>query len=923
MKSRKLNTGGNQLTREFEVLGSIFVLFAVLIFSVYFGINFASFNLDTRNQAAGRTVFLENGQDLQAAIDSAGPSDAIFLKPGSYTPSSGQGYVIRNKTIRILGAGRDFTTINAGSGNFVFNISNSKVSFESLTITGSRGDGIKVDNGSLSDLSVRDSSITNNSGAGIATEAKATIQTSVLDQNGDGITSSNNLTIENSYIKNSARTGISILTSTSSDTKITNTLLTTNATSGISIGGGRTVAIKNATLFDNVTGIVETGTNTTTTITNTIVQKSNNEGINLKGANSTVRYSNSYQNGTNYSPTALASAEGNLSVDSGFVSSTQFQLSASSQVKNKGIPTEKNTDGSRIDMGAFGGSPILLAANGVPVIRSTPPQFVKPGQNYSYELVANDPDGDALSYVVLNNNIPSWLKQDKNKFTGTPSRSDIGYFGIMVVVSDRKGGNVVQPISINVLPEGRAIPTETPTQPTSTPIPNVAPQVTILSPTASSVFSKDFKVISWSINQGVNIDSYTIKYSNDGQNFTTITKLPGTSTSYTWTEVEKLTNGKYFIRVEATDKGNPPVTVGSTSQQFEVKNPEVQTTDTITITKINPADNDVVQSRRQVIVVEFQPENDLDKTQTKLLINGKEVAYDTTRKTIFHQPNADYQGNTVQVEARLVTAKGGKASRQWSFNIQATTTPNDTTPTTDTRESVCFPGSTTLCVPNSIGLAFLACLILVLLLLILYFVVKFIKTLRDQREGNLEAEFTEYYEDKKDVTPQPTNIDITQTPAYQENQPSQDMSQYYSTDQQTTQEQLQFTGGEQLQYQGVESDKANEYTQTGNQSDYNKNNQPTSVQYTDDNAPVATYPQQYQNDLQFAQGATSPETNQQAMTSDQTFQTGNANDQYIQDLKSKYGITDDAINQYNQNQAGTPTIIDQGQNEQNPNQKQT
>lgn len=913
MNTRKLNIGGKQLTREFEVLGAIFVLFAILIFSVYFGLNYANFNLDTRNQAAGKTVFLENGQDLQAAIDNAGPSDAIFLKPGSYTPSGAQGFLIRNKTLRILGAGKDFTTVGAGSGNYVFNITNSIVSFESLTISGSKTDGIKVDDSSTSSLSVISAAITNNSGAGISSGAKTSVQKSILDQNGDGITTSNNLDLNSTVIKNSAKSGVSILTSSTSDTKILNTLITNNAGTAISVGGGKTVSIKNVTAYDNGSGIVE-GTNTaTTTILNTTVQRAKADGISLRNSASTVKYSNSYANNPNYTPTSLGSAEGNLSVNSGFTSETAFQLASGSPLKSVGSTDEKNADGSRIDIGAYGGSPVLLAANGVPTITSTPPEFTKPGQAYSYELVATDPDGDALSYVVLNNNIPKWLKQDKNKFTGTPTQSDIGYYGVMVVVSDRKGGNIVQPISINVLPESRSIP-----QTTASPTPtqanqNPAPQITITSPSATSIFSKNSSSITWKVTNGVEVDKFVVSYSTDGQNYTTIATLPGSAISYNWSDVSKLTNGKYFIKVEATDKGNPPVTVATVSPQFEVKNPEENTTDTITITKINPADNDVVQSRRQVIVVEFQPENDLDKTQTKLLVNGKEVAYDTTRKTIFHQPNADYEGNTVQVEVQLVTAKGGKASRQWSFNIQATTNPDNTTPTVDTTQSICLPGSTSLCIPNNIGLALLACLILVILLLILYFVVKFIKTLRDQREGNLEAEFTEYYDDKS-VYPENATVDTNKTPTYEEGQTAsndQDMSQYYTEGDAVQETQTVDPNAQPVQEvdnsQFTEGDKVITNDQTAYDPNVTQQDQSqfTQDQSLDQSNTQSPFTQANDQSGQMTQDQTQYNDQSQGQVPVDQNATAAApatNDQYIQDLKSKYGVTDDQINQYNQGQ---------------------
>lgn len=769
------------MTREIEIFGVIFVLFAILIFGIYFGINSTNFNFDVRNDAAGKTIFVESGQDLQEAIDSAAPSDAIFIKPGTYTPATGKAFEIRNKSIRILGSGREYTTLTGGSSQNILNITNSKISIESITVSGATEDGVKIDGGSNSEISIRDSSINGNSRAGLNAASKATIKTSIFDQNGSGIISTNTLTVENTIIKNSVTNGITISGTDSIDTNISNTVLSANKGIGIAVNGGRNNTITNVTVFDNAKGIVESVNTSKTTITNSIIQKNSLEGVTLLGANSTITYSNIFQNGVNLTPSSLSGQAGNISVDSGFIAGTDQKISSTSPVKDKGVESQKDADGSRIDMGAYGGSPLLLSANNVPQITSTPNEYIKPGQTYTYEIKATDPDGDALSYIVLNNNTPRWLTQENNKFIGTPTNSDIGYYGIIVVVTDKRGGNTVHPISINVLPDSRVIPTET-VAPTTTVIPtvaqNVAPKVTIVSPISGTIFSKENNEIKWTINQGVSISQYVLSYSNNGSNFTTITTLPGTATSYKWTDVEKITSGKYFIKVEATDNGNPPVTVATTSQQFEVSNQAPDAPESITITKNSPADNDVVQGKRTNIVVEFKPDADIDRSKTTLKVNGSEVAYDITRNTIYYNPQFDYETSKIEVEVKLVTTKGGTASKQWIFNVQTSATPNDTTPDTKIAAQICLAGNT-LCVPQTIGLVLLGLVILILLLLILYFFVKFIKTLRDQREGNLEAEFTEYYDTDRSAYPTPETIDPKgPTNTYDR----QNLIQYYSTD---------------------------------------------------------------------------------------------------------------------------------------------
>jgi uncharacterized protein (TIGR02145 family) len=80
----------------------------------------------------------------------------------------------------------------------------------------------------------------------------------------------------------------------------------------------------------------------------------------------------------------------------------------------------------------------VVNVNDPPAITSSPATTsVAVGSNFTYQVVANDPDaGDVLSYsaVVL----PSWLSfnSTSHTFSGTPSKSNIGDNNVMVRVSD-------------------------------------------------------------------------------------------------------------------------------------------------------------------------------------------------------------------------------------------------------------------------------------------------------------------------------------------------------------------------------------------------------------------------------------------------------------------------------------------------------
>lgn len=763
MSSVKKNFGDKSLGREIRIGISILILLVVAGLSIWIGAALNNGTFDTRDEAAGKTYFIESTQNLQNIIDNAKDSDAIFLKVGTYSTSNSNGFSIKNKNIRILGAGKDFVKVSGANNSYVFHVNDSNVSFESLKIDGANKDGVFIENKGQRVVTLRDTEVSNNSGAGIRTDSKTIVSTSLIDQNGSGIESSGELTVENSAIQNSSDIAIHIAVDTKTNTKIQNVIVSKNKGKGIYIEGGKNSVIKNVTLVGNDAGIVET-TNSTTNVSNTIVQDSKNEGISLKGTNSTVKFSNSFGNaGGNYIPEAFKSAEGNLSVDSKFVSDSDFHLvKAESALFNKGNTAEKNADNSRIDIGAFGGNPNLSVSNSAPKISSIPPKFVKPGERYFYEVKATDPDNDSLTYIIANSNYPKWIKLEGNKLSGVPSTTDVGFSGIILIVTDKKGHNIVHPVSINVIPSSRPVPSE---NPVTTPVPTQqpknpeVPKLSILAPKANTVFNKDSNEIKWQVTNNVDVESFTIKYSDDKQNFKTVTTVPGSTTNYLWKDVEKLTPGKYILQIEATDKGNPQVVVKELSEEFEVKNtPPATNPQNVTITKNSPADNDVVSNKKPLVVVEFKPDVELDQTKTYIKINGEEVKYETRKNTIYYEPKEDLKGSIIKVETKLVTKDNSQASKTWVFNLPVNPSPQNPNP-------VQTDESTILGLPRTWGLIVIGVIVLGLLLLALYFVVKLIKTIRDERQGNLDAEFTEYYEPQASPLPQPTDYQAAATTA--------------------------------------------------------------------------------------------------------------------------------------------------------------
>lgn len=881
--------GEKSLKREKEIIAGLVFLFVFIVIAILIGLYGKSFNLDFRNKAAGRTIYVENGQSLQEAINTATDSDAIFLKVGNYASADSKGFILKNKNIRIFGAGPDFVTVTSLNSVSILNLENSNIRIESIKISGANKDAVFITNTDPSqEVTLKEVEISSNSGNAIKSNTKLTVLNSLLSQNGGGIDASNNLIVRNTVIQNNSGDGISI--SGTGNLVVSNTIISKNQGSAISINGGQNHQISNVTAEGNNAGIIETVSNTKTTVSNTIVQNSKGAGISFKSTSSTAGYTNSYNNdGGNYQPQSLTSTQNNLSVDSSFVSATEYKLANNSPLLARGNPSQKNNNGTRIDLGAFGGNAQLTAANSKPIITSIPPSYAKPDQLYSYEVKATDPDNDSLTYTILNSNYPKWVKQSGNKFSGTPSASDIGFTGVVLVVSDGKGHNIVHPISINVLPTNRSLPPQptiitTPAPSITPPVSNPVPVITFISPQPGSIFKGKDNAIRWNITGSTNIDNIQIFYSDDKQNFKVLTTLPGNLSNYSW-DVSNLTPGKYLLKLKVTDKGNPPVSIEKISGEFEIQKEQTEN-NTITITKISPADNDNLLTRRPTIQVEFTPESELDTNQTFLKINGNPIQYSTTKSTIFYEPKSDITGNTAQIEAQLITKQGAKASRRWVFSLPQNVNPNINTTKPQVVNTINFLG---LKLPKILGLILIALIVIGLLLIILYFIIKLIRTIREERQGNLEAEFTEYYDPENGVYTETAQVPgHTTATTSTTSTTTLPVNEYYAAPATNTE-----YGLETVKEQPVNAPT----TQT------------SSTSYTVDTNSQVT------NQIHAApidQSSTvSSSQNDQQTTSTQTVTTTQQvveEDPYIKELREKYGIKESDIQNYNIEHSTTSTV---------------
>lgn len=108
------------------------------------------------------------------------------------------------------------------------------------------------------------------------------------------------------------------------------------------------------------------------------------------------------------------------------------------------------------------------SGNQAPSISGAPGAVVKIGDNYLFQPAASDPDGDTLTFSILNK--PAWatFNTANGQLSGQAQLSDVGlYTGIIVSVSDGARSSELPAFSVQVVQNGNGSVTLSWTPPTA------------------------------------------------------------------------------------------------------------------------------------------------------------------------------------------------------------------------------------------------------------------------------------------------------------------------------------------------------------------------------------------------------------------------------------------------------------------------
>ena len=100
---------------------------------------------------------------------------------------------------------------------------------------------------------------------------------------------------------------------------------------------------------------------------------------------------------------------------------------------------------------------INVAANGAPTISGSPATTVTTGQAYSFTPTASDPDGNTLTFSIVNRPLWAAFSTSTGRLSGTPTSTSVGeYIDIRISVSDGQATASLAPFSITVAQANRA-----------------------------------------------------------------------------------------------------------------------------------------------------------------------------------------------------------------------------------------------------------------------------------------------------------------------------------------------------------------------------------------------------------------------------------------------------------------------------------
>lgn len=171
-----------------------------------------------------------------------------------------------------------------------------------------------------------------------------------------------------------------------------------------------------------------------------------------------------------------------------------------------------------------GNDPPPPAANNPPTISGTPALSVTRDQSYEFTPSASDPDGDPLTFSIVNQ--PAWASFDEGSgtLTGTPAETDIGTTaGVTISVSDGELSASLAPFDLEVVQQ----------------------------PLGSATVLWDIPTTNADGSPMNDLAGFEVHYGAASQSYTEIMPIDDSAASSV--QIDELSPGEYFFAVLAVD----------------------------------------------------------------------------------------------------------------------------------------------------------------------------------------------------------------------------------------------------------------------------------------------------------------------------------------------------------------------------------
>jgi len=289
------------------------------------------------------------------------------------------------------------------------------------------------------------------------------------------------------------------------------------------------------------------------------------------------------------------------------------------------------------------------ATNTPPVIESSKEGFsVTLNQVFSYKVVASDPEGDNITFSLVN--APDFLTINSTTGEVSGKPTEVGDIKFIVKADDGKGGITTQEFVMKVQVAG------------------ARKEVEFSFPVSGSSVTSDNNEIKWDVDSSIQVRTIVLSFSKDKNSWQEITRLDRDTGSYKW-NVNEIDPGEYYLRIQLTDTSNKLFEI--VSQSFNVSASTV--VDRTEITGLSPSEGSTLNNNRPVISASFNtPEGVvIDPEDVKFTLNERiDLAVCEILSTgISCNVLSELSDGQYKVYIELVDSDGATIVKEWSFNV--------------------------------------------------------------------------------------------------------------------------------------------------------------------------------------------------------------------------------------------------------------